>query len=535
MPARRLERPLDPRAPIGRAIRFGWEGRTVEGREGEPLAIALLAAGHAVLSRSFRFHRPRGLMCASGACGWCECAVDGSPGQRSCRVPLRDGLAARGEHAWPSVERDVFGMLDAFNRFVTPGFYHHRFLRPHALRKTYLDVIRAFGGRGRIAPGPREPRVGAVTSITADLAVVGAGRAGLAAALDAAQHGARVVILEAEPTAGGHAAWSFEAGTRDAVTELLARVQAAPGVQLITGAAVVTREDDRLVAVVADGLLEILAPQVVAATGSYERPPIVPGGDLPGLMAARTVEWLAVRWGVAAGRRAVVVGQGPEADRAIALLRAIGATVAAHVADDDLVSIRGRSRVTGVQLGAGSSVAADLVVFTARAPNLDLGLLGGAAVEWAGRALRPVVDATGRTGVPWLAIVGSAAGRDAAPVPATPAGDAMACYCEDVRARDVTREIEAGYDDPELLKRRTGGLTGACQGKLCLDRFLGACGAAPAGEATAAGQAAPAGAPTPFPLPTARPPLARIRLADLVVGPDVEPVGSAGSTGTTAS
>ena len=101
----RLARPLDSGAPIGRPVRFRWQGKVVEGREGEPLAVALLAAGHDVISRSLRFHRPRGLMCAGGSCGWCDCLVDGRTGSRSCRIPLRDGLTAHGEHAWPSVER----------------------------------------------------------------------------------------------------------------------------------------------------------------------------------------------------------------------------------------------------------------------------------------------------------------------------------------------------------------------------------------------------------------------------------------------
>ena len=93
----------------------GSASRSTAGRsrrlEGEPLAVALLAAGRPILSRSFRFHRPRGLMCDTGQCGWCECEVDGRPSVRSCQVPVRDGLVARSEHAWPSADRDLFGLL----------------------------------------------------------------------------------------------------------------------------------------------------------------------------------------------------------------------------------------------------------------------------------------------------------------------------------------------------------------------------------------------------------------------------------------
>ena len=78
---------------------FTFDGRRYEGIEGEPVAVSLLAAGRRTLSRSFRFHRPRGLMCSTGQCGWCECEVDGRPSVRSCQVPVRDGLVARSEHA----------------------------------------------------------------------------------------------------------------------------------------------------------------------------------------------------------------------------------------------------------------------------------------------------------------------------------------------------------------------------------------------------------------------------------------------------
>ena len=104
-------------------VRFTFDGRSYEGFEGEPLAVALLAADRRVLSRSFRFHRPRGLMCSTGSCGWCECEVDGRPSVRSCRVPLHEGLTARGEHAWPSVERDLVSLIGIFSRWIPPTFH----------------------------------------------------------------------------------------------------------------------------------------------------------------------------------------------------------------------------------------------------------------------------------------------------------------------------------------------------------------------------------------------------------------------------
>ena len=133
-------------------------------------------------------------MCSTGQCGWCECEVDGVPSVRSCRVPVREGLVARGEHAWPSVERDLLSLVGLVSRWIPPTFYHHRFLRPRRLRKRYLDVLRWFGGRGRLALDGRAPaRAGRPTRrIDTDVLVVGGGRAGLLAALGAAEAGARV-------------------------------------------------------------------------------------------------------------------------------------------------------------------------------------------------------------------------------------------------------------------------------------------------------------------------------------------------------
>ena len=201
MPARRL-----PAASTNEVVRarvpFTFDGRGYEGVWGEPVAVSLLAAGRRTLSRSFRFHRPRGLMCSTGQCGWCECEVDGRPSVRTCRVPLREGMVVRGEHAWPSVERDLLALLDLGSRFVPPTFYHHRFLRPRRLRKTYLDVIRWFGGRGRLGSGPAESRARVVRADAPDVLIVGGGRGGLLVAIGAAEDGARVVVLEAETARG---------------------------------------------------------------------------------------------------------------------------------------------------------------------------------------------------------------------------------------------------------------------------------------------------------------------------------------------
>ena len=470
-------------AAAGRTVRFTFDGRAHEGLEGEPLAVALLAADRVVLSRSFRFHRPRGLMCSTGQCGWCECEVDGVPSVRSCRVPVREGLIARGEHAWPSVDRDLLSGVGTFSRWIPPTFYHHRFLRPRRLRKRYLDVLRWFGGRGRLTVGERDAAAGRVTRrIETDVLVVGGGRAGVAAALVAAEAGSRVVLVEAERP-----------------------VEDVVGVEVLAGVAAIGWYDG-MVAAIGDGVAyEITARDVVAATGSYDRVPLAPGADRPGVMGARTVIALVGRHRVLPGSRALLVGEGPDLEAAAELLRGAGATiVAGPIPTAALVSVRGRRRVVGADIRRGGGqqrVSVDLVVFGGRSPNLDLVLAAGAAVERHGDTLVPSLAADGRTTVAALSVAGSATGHRVQPEPGGQEADpdAMVCFCEDVRVHEVRAELAAGYTDPELVKRRTGALTGPCQGKQCLQAF-----------------ACLAGTDT---VPTARPPLRPVRLGDLVPPP----------------
>ena len=533
MPARRV-----PGAPSGATarplVRFTFDGHEYEGVEGEPLAASLLAADRLILSRSFRFHRPRGLMCSTGACGWCECEVDGVPSVRSCRVPVREGLVARGEHALPSVERDLLSLVGLVSRWIPPTFYHHRFLRPRRLRKQYLDVLRWFGGRGRLRAGERAPLAGRpARRIETDVLVVGGGRSGLLAALGAAEAGGRVVVVEAVAEPGG---WRRASGVAD-VGELAEQVRDA-GVRILGGTAAVGWYAGTVAAIDDDAHLEIRAGSVVAATGSYDRVPLVPGNDRPGVMAARTVTWLLDRHGILPGERALLVGGGEELARAGEGLGRAGATCVGPIPTASLERVLGDRRVTGALVrdaGKRQRVSVDLVVFADRSPNLDLVLGIGAVVGRQGDTLVPVADGSGRTSVASLFVAGSAAGRSAlgiaedevapavgraaaahaaghAVAPAIPdpgwpatnharevasaARGAMVCFCEDVRAWEIRAEQAAGYADPELAKRRTGALTGPCQGKYCLQSF-----ACLVGDAS---------------IPTARPPLRPIRLGDLV-------------------
>ena len=560
MPARRL--PQASTSEVERArVSFTFDGRRFEGLDGEPLAASLLAAGRSTLSRSFRFHRPRGLMCSTGQCGWCECEVDGRPSVRTCQVPVRDGMVVRGEHAWPSVEHDLLRVLDLGSRFVPPTFYHHRFLRPRRLRKWYLDVIRWFGGRGRLGSGAAVERLGRqVRTDAPDVLVVGAGRGGLLAAIAAAEAGARVVVVEA-----GAAAESELADGVPGEEDLLATARAL-GVGVRTATVASGWYAGTLTAIDDGSMWELRPRALVAATGTYELVPAIDGSDRPGVMSARLAARLVERYGVLPGERAVLVGAGEELESTGSVLRGVGATVSGPIATGSLRAIGGRGPVAWVRFSDGAGAGAprresvDLVVFGDRTPNLDLVLAAGARVEWRDGRLAPRLDADGQTTVAGLFAAGGAAsasartgagtdqarrvGRAAAAFastgrrlgasaegttragdpprsasdghrPAPGSADAVLCFCEDIRGREVHAEQEAGYADPELIKRRTGALTGPCQGKYCLSAVSCAMNGA-AGATPTSGDPDPAAAR--IVLPTARPPIRPIRLGDLVAG-----------------
>jgi sarcosine oxidase, subunit alpha len=490
--SRRIPPHADPAsAPPRRRVRVSFDGRTVEGYEGEPLAVTLLAADRPVLSRSFRFHRPRGLMCDTGQCGWCECEVDGRPSVRSCQVPVRDGLVAHSEHAWPTADRDLFGLLDVASRLVPPTFYHHRFLRPRRLRKRYLDVIRRFGGRGRLPiDQPSDARSRTARALDVDVLVVGGGNAGVAAAEDAAASGSSVVLVEAVPG---------RARPRH------------PAIRFLDGATAVGWYEGVVTAIDDSSLWSIRADRVVAATGTYERLPSVRGIDRPGVMGARRVVDLIRRHRVSPGQRALLVGQAEDLEAADSALRDTGAAVVVHVATGELRAVLGRRRVEGavvVRADGTRRVAVDLVVVGDRTPNLDLVLGAGARVESRDGVLVPLLDRDGRTTVPSLTVVGSSTGTASRVPPLAVHPRALVCFCEDVHVDEIRAQVGAGYGDPELVKRRTGALTGPCQGKYCLQAFTAVLGATAGRDVATDG------------LPTARPPLRPIRLGDLVAVDD---------------
>ncbi|HEX5268943.1 MAG TPA: FAD-dependent oxidoreductase, partial [Gemmataceae bacterium] len=215
-----------------RPLTFTFEGRTVAAVEGQTVGAALYAAGVRVFSRSFKYHRPRGLFCVSGDCPNCLMSVDGRPNVRTCTEPARQGQVVRGQNAWPSLDFDLLRVFDRLDAFLPVGFYYRRFHRPRWLWPIFERVVRRVAGLGRIDVNQVPDLESDVEYLHTEVCVVGAGPAGLSAAAEAAAAGAEVLLLDRQPRSGGHLLHDGE--LTPAVESLVGGLQGNPRARLLS-------------------------------------------------------------------------------------------------------------------------------------------------------------------------------------------------------------------------------------------------------------------------------------------------------------
>jgi sarcosine oxidase subunit alpha len=406
-----------PRTPDC-AIEF--EGAPVAAVAGEPVAVALFAAGTRVLSRSVKYHRPRGFFCLAGHCGACLMRIDGQPNMKACRAPAREGLTVERQNAFPSGGVDVLAAADLF--FPRGMDHHTMFTHPRAVNTLMQKVVRQLGGLGRLPDRaitrdelPRGRR------LSVDVAVVGAGPAGLAAATACARaSGARVVVFDEGDRAGGSLLTHPAHGP--AAADALARTARDAGVEIRTGAAAIAwypEDEGGLLAVDEGGTLaRVTARRYLYATGAYDVNALFADNDRPGILAARAVGALLARYGVVPAARPAVLGDGPYAHALADALEAAGCAVSRiDGARERVVAARGRTWITGVDVAVDGEkprrVKCDLLAVAALpAPATELLRQHGAAV-----ALRPeaggfacLVDGRGQTRAPGVFACGDACG-----------------------------------------------------------------------------------------------------------------------------
>ena len=291
-------------------LRFTFDGKSVEAFEGDTIGSALYAAGRRTFSRSFKYHRRRGLLCCAGQCPNCIVAVDGAPGVRACVEPVKEGMKVEHLNASPGLELDVMRATDVVGtKFMPPGFYYKTFIRPRKLWPVYEKVLRHAAGLGvvRKEQPEREWRT-EYRRRHADVLVIGGGIAGVSAAAAAADAGADVVLVDE------------------------GQVEPVGGVETLSRASALGYFDGMVPVWQGDTLHQIRARSHVFATGAIEQPLVFAGNDLPGVMLSGGALRLLERYAVSPGSRAVLATAGDRGLEAAAKLNDAGVHVLA-VAD----------------------------------------------------------------------------------------------------------------------------------------------------------------------------------------------------------
>ncbi len=334
---------IDRSQPIG----FSFDGRRFEGYAGDTLASALLANGVHLIGRSFKYHRPRGILSAGteepSAIVQLESGRRAVPNLKATTVELYEGLAASSVNCWPSVGFDLMAVNDLAHRLIPAGFYYKTFMWPHGGWHVYERPIRRMAGLGRAPDGPDPDRYERMNA-HCDVLVVGAGPAGLSAAREAGRSGARVVLADEDSLPGGTLLGSADTGW---LGETTAELEALENVRMLTRTTVagyfdrnfliaLERVTDRLgphapAHLPRQRLWRIRAGRVVLATGALERPLAFANNDRPGVMLAGAVRTYVNRFAVLPGKRAVVVTDNDSAYATALDLHRHGVEIAAVV------------------------------------------------------------------------------------------------------------------------------------------------------------------------------------------------------------
>ena len=417
----------------------------------------------------------------SGKCPNCLMNVDGVPNIRTCVTPAREGMQVRHQNAWPSLEQDYLSIAQRFDWLMPVGWYYKVFTDPQSWHAVE-PFIRRVAGLGDVPQPGSSSAEYEHAYMQAEVAVIGGGPSGMAAAIEAGARGEQVILIDDQPALGGHLRYRKNAG---AAVDLR-----SASVQIIHPAYCFGLYEGGLLGIVqsnphlgaAERLIHLRAKRIVVATGVYEAPLPFKNNDLPGVMLSSAVERLIHLHAIVPGKRAVVIGAGPRGVDVAADLRGAGVDVAGIVAAESVIEARGSGQVTGIQTREGQ-VACDLIVVCGhRVPDAGLITQAGGRITWdAERGAFVPVDLPSH-----ISAVGEVTGVDLTPaakadegVGRGPGGPPhkriFVCFCNDVTSQDLQQGVAEGFDRIETLKRYTTTTMGPCQGKMCQLPAIGIC------------------------------------------------------------
>ena len=337
-----------------KTLRFKFDGVAHQGHPGDTLASALLAGGVRLMGRSFKYHRPRGVISAGSeepnALVELRTGARQEPNTRATTAELFDGLTAQSQNRWPSLRFDALAINDRFNAFLTAGFYYKTFMWPAAFwEKLYEPIIRRAAGLGSLSrlEDPDEYDKG---FLHCDVLIIGAGPAGLQAALTAGRSGARVIVADEDFRMGGRLnAETFMIGDQSGANwaaACVAELAAMQNVRLMPRTTILGAFDHGIYSAVervSDHLPEplpgkprqtlwrIYSQRAILTAGATERPIPFDNNDRPGVMLAGALRAYANRWGVAVGDRVAVFTNNDDGLRTAVDLQAKGVDVVAVI------------------------------------------------------------------------------------------------------------------------------------------------------------------------------------------------------------
>ena len=402
-------------------VTFTFDGVSYTGFAGDTLASALLANDVHLVGRSFKYHRPRGILSAGAeepnALVRLGKGAYAEPNLRATQIEIYDGLYAESQNRFPSLKFDIGAVNSLLSRFFPAGFYYKTFMWPAAMWMKYEHIIRHAAGLGKAADVHNDPDRYDRTHAHCDMLIAGGGAAGLFAARQAGQSGARVILADEQSEFGG---WLLgEADLEidgkmpaDWISSIVAELRAMPNVTLLSRTTVFGYMDHNFLTLVErvtdhlpqrpahlprQRLWKIRAKQVMLAQGAHERPLVFSGNDLPGVMLSGAVRTYINRYAVTPGRRAVVVTNNDDAyHTALALYKAGAQVLVTDLRPAPKGSLVKAATAAGIEILAGSAVIG--AFGTRRVARVEIAPLNAGATAIAGDIIHRDCDLIAMSG-----------------------------------------------------------------------------------------------------------------------------------------